>query len=384
MSHEESTGMMNRRMPLGKDSEPMAMTVETLARLFDAEVRGDATRIITGVQPLDVAGPQEITFLADKGNFHHLRSCKAGAIILGYRDAASLNLDEISASLILVEDAHSAIIEVLDKFRPARPRAQIGISEEAYVSTSAKIGKNTNIYPGAYVGDNVVIGSDSDIYPSVYIGPTCRLGNNVTLHPGVVLYSKVILGNRVTIHASSVLGGDGFGYRRIDGRYQKVPHLGGVRVEDDVEIGSCTTVDRAMISETIVGEGTKLDNQVVIAHNCQLGRHNAFAAHVGLAGSVTTGDHVVLAGQVGIADHTHLGEGCTVGGKSGVTKNIPDGETHFGIPAQPIADATKFLIALRKLPELRSKIRELELRITYLEDKPDTATEKQHTSRPAA
>lgn len=362
----------------------MAMTVETLASLFDAEVKGDATRVITGVQPLDVAGPQEITFLADKGNFHHLKSCKAGAIILGRHDAASLNFDEITASLILVEDPHSAIIEVLNTLRPARPRAHIGISDGAYVSTSAEVGKNTNIYPGAYVGDKVVIGSDCDIYPTVYVGPACRLGNNVTLNPGVVLYSDVIIGNRVTVHASSVLGADGFGYRLIDGRYQKVPHLGGVRIGDDVEIGAGTTIDRAMISETIVGEGTKLDNQVVIAHNCQLGRHNAFAAHVGLAGSVTTGDYVVLAGQVGIADHTHLGEGCTVGGKSGVTKSIPDGETHFGIPAQPIADATKFLIALRKLPELRSKIRELEQRIADLEGKPDAGTEKRHASRRAA
>jgi UDP-3-O-[3-hydroxymyristoyl] glucosamine N-acyltransferase len=187
------------------------------------------------------------------------------------------------------------------------------------------------------------------------------------MHPHVVLYPDVVLGDRVVIHANAVIGADGFGYRLRQGRFEKVPQLGFVLVGNDVEIGACTTIDRGMIGPTVIGEGTKLDNLIMIGHNCELGRHNIFASQVGLAGSVTTGDYVTCAGQAGIKDHVHLGTGCTLGSKAGVHNDIPAGERHMGVPSRPAHEAFQILAAMVKGPELRKQVRRLESRLADLE-----------------
>ncbi len=345
----------------------MAATVETLAALLgSAKMLGDRTLLIDGARPVDKAGPHDITFVDDEANLHKLKQSRAGAVIVSESLSDSLDAGRQPAAVIVVDDAKTAFIQVLSQLFPPPARPSIGISPYAAVSATAQIGANTNIYPGAYVADNVVIGNNCDIYPGVFIGSGCQLGDDVTLHPSVVLYPRVLIGNRVMIHASAVVGADGFGYRLVDGRHKKIPHFGTVRIEDDVEIGACSTIDRAMISETIIGEGTKLDNLVMIAHNCELGKHNAFVSQVGLAGSVTTGNYVVCAGHVGIADHVHLGEGCVLGSKAGVHKDIPPGETYIGTPAQPAAEAMKVVMAQRKLPAMRKQLRELEAQVAEL------------------
>ncbi len=197
------------------------------------------------------------------------------------------------------------------------------------------------------------------IHSGVIIGRDCRIGDDVILYPGVVVYDDVVLGNRVIVHANAVLGADGFGYRFIQGQHVKVPHLGNVEIGDDVEIGACSTIDRGTFQATAHRRGTKIDNLVMVAHNCRIGQHNLLVSQVGMAGSCSTGNYVVLAGQVGVADHVHIGEGAVVGAGSGVPSNVGAGERLFGYPARPEAEALKIMATLGRLPELRKDLRRI-------------------------
>ena len=215
------------------------------------------------------------------------------------------------------------------------------------------------IYPFAYVGDGVVIGDGTTLHPGAVIGDRCRLGQDCIIHPNAVLYADVILGDRVEVHAGSVLGGDGFGYRHVDGRHVKVPHTGRLEVENDVEIGSNCTIDRATFETSRIGEGTKIDNLVMIGHNNQIGRHNILCGQVGIAGSCKTGDHVVMAGQAGIKDNTQIGDRVVVGAQAGVHRNIPDGQNVLGSPAIPVREQRRLFQMIARLPEMHRQLREL-------------------------
>ena len=210
-------------------------------------------------------------------------------------------------------------------------------------------------------------GRGCDIYPGVVIGPGCRLGDEVILYPQVVLYADVSVDDRAIIHAHAVIGADGFGYRFAHGRFEKIPQLGTVHIEADVEIGAGTTIDRGAIGATVIGEGSKLDNQIMIGHNCELGKHNVFAAQVGLAGSCTTGDYVRIGGQVGIKDHVRLNTGCSIGAKGGVHKDLPAGETWIGYPATPETEQKKLQFAVHRLPQLREQVKKLSAELAALQ-----------------
>ncbi|MGH7130041.1 MAG: UDP-3-O-(3-hydroxymyristoyl)glucosamine N-acyltransferase, partial [Planctomycetaceae bacterium] len=290
----------------------MAVALETLVAALGAEIVGDRRLAVEGAGAVDQAGPSDVTFVIDERHFKKLAHSRAGAAILSRALAERIPQEARPAALVLVEDPQAAFLKVLERLRPPRPRPALGISAAAFVSPSARIGKNTNIHPGAHVAEDVIIGDGCTICPGVSIGAGCALGDDVTLYPNVVLYHDVTLGSRVTIHAGTVIGADGFGYRLINGRHEKLPHFGTVRIEDDVEIGACSAVDRAMIGATVIGRGTKIDNMVQVAHNCELGPHNILAAQVGFAGSVTTGEYVVCAGQAGVRDHLRLGDRCTI------------------------------------------------------------------------
>ena len=346
----------------------MMITVDQLARQLSGEVVGNREREITNAKALQKATSDDVTFVADDQNLRKLGKCLAGVVLVdAQRLAAAQQLMALSdTTFIVVADPLTAFVETMKLFRPQRERLQIGISLHAHIDPTAKIGPNTNIHPGAVIGPDVVIGGDCDIHPGVVVGAGCQIGDQTTIHPHAVLYPEITIGSRVLIHANAVLGADGFGYRFEQGRFAKIPQLGTVRVDDDVEIGACTTIDRGMVGPTIIGEGTKLDNLVMIAHNCELGKHNAFASQVGLAGSVTTGDYVRCAGQVGIADHLHLGTGCTLAAKAGVHKNIPEGQTHVGSPAGPIDEQFKIIMAVQKAPEMRTQLRQLERQVLEL------------------
>ena len=342
----------------------VAASIETLAQLVQGELRGDHNLTVTGAAPLDKAGPQDITFALDDKHLAAVARSRAGACIIARQQGAKCDAPE--KTLILVDDPLDAFLAVLRTFRPQRNRRPAGISPAAFVSESARIGPGCTIGPGVFVDDGTVIGANCELYPGVVIGRDCRIGDGCILYPNVVLYDDVVLGDRVTIHASAVLGADGFGYRFKNGQFEKIPQLGSVHVHDDCEIGACATIDRGMIGATIIGTGTKLDNLVMIGHNCELGRHNAFASQVGLAGSVTTGDYVRCAGQVGVKDHLHLGTGSVLGAKSGVHKDVPDGETHVGYPAGLEKDQLRIVMSLNKVPEMRKQMRQLEARIEDL------------------
>jgi UDP-3-O-[3-hydroxymyristoyl] glucosamine N-acyltransferase len=342
----------------------MVATLEKLAQRVNGEIVGDGALEIRGVAALEKAGPQDLSFAGDEPNLRKLATARAGACLVARSAAGSPALQGAQAALVLVDDPLDAFIATVQYLRPFPPRAPIGISQAAHVDPSAVIGEGTNVFPGAYIDAGAVIGRDCDLYPGVYVGCNCRVGDECVLRPHVVLYSDVTLGSRVLVHAAAVIGADGFGYRFRQGRFEKIPQLGWVEIHDDCEIGAGATIDRGMVGPTIIGEGTKLDDQVMIGHNCELGRHNAFASQVGMAGSVTTGDYVRLAGQVGIADHVHLGERCTLGAKAGVHKDIPAGETYIGLPARPEQEQLRIVMATGKVPEMRKQIRELDARLS--------------------
>jgi UDP-3-O-[3-hydroxymyristoyl] glucosamine N-acyltransferase len=344
----------------------MSFTVEAIAAWFSAEVVGDGARIIDKAQSLSKAGRRSVAFFSAERGGPGLVGSAAGAVFVGRQIASGLTADSDQPALILVDDPKRAFLEVAGRLHPRRSRPVVGISPQAFVGATARVGTETNVHPGAYVGAGATVGDRCEIHPGAVIGPGCRLGDDVVLHPNAVLYEDVRIGSRVIIHAGAIIGADGFGYRTVDGRHVRVPHFGIVRIEDDVEVGAATTIDRAMIDETVIGAGTKLDNLVMIGHNCEIGRHNLFVSQVGLAGSVTTGDYVVCAGQVGVADHVHLGAGCVLGAKSGVHKDIPGGQRYIGQPAIPESEARRVVMSQQKIPEMRKQLRVLEHQVEEL------------------
>jgi UDP-3-O-[3-hydroxymyristoyl] glucosamine N-acyltransferase len=342
------------------------MKVGTVASRLGGDVLGDAERELTDVGALQEAGGSQLSYAASDKQVRTLGQTRAGAVLLA-RSLVAQAPKDLTTTLIAVDDPQTAFVQIMLEFRPQAPRPQIGISPRAVISPTALIGPDCNIHPGAVIGDDVVLGAGCDIHSGAVIAAGCRIGDHVTIHPSAVLYHHVQVGNRVIIHATAVIGADGFGYRFADGRFTHLPHTGTVHLEDDVEIGAGTTVDRAMIGATVIGAGTKIDNQVMIAHNCRIGKHNAFASQVGFAGSASTGDYVRCGGQVGVADHAHIGTGSSVGAMAGVSGVIPDGERYHGIPARPEREAMKAHMAIGKLPEMRIQLRELDATVKKLQ-----------------
>ncbi|NQV28693.1 MAG: UDP-3-O-(3-hydroxymyristoyl)glucosamine N-acyltransferase [Rhodopirellula sp.] len=345
----------------------MDATVGALAASLGGEVVGNPDLAITNALALSKSGPESITFLGDETKTRELINASAAAIFISRSRVEELT-DELTAkhTFVIVEDALDAFIATLKQHRSERARPQIGISPQAFVAESATIGEGVNVFPGAYIGEQAVIGSNCDIHPGAYIGDGSTLANDVTIHANVVIYFDVTIGNRVIIHAGAVIGADGFGYRFRDGRFEKIPQLGTVQIHDDVEIGANTTIDRGMIGPTIIAQGTKIDNLVMIAHNCEIGKHNAFASQVGIAGSCTTGDYVRAGGQAGIGDHLNIGSGASLAASSGHHKDVPAGETWAGAPARRLDETIRIVMAQGKLPEMRSTVRSLEKQVAKL------------------
>jgi UDP-3-O-[3-hydroxymyristoyl] glucosamine N-acyltransferase len=342
-----------------------SLSTRELAVLIGGELRGEGTRMIDDVAGLDDATASHLTFL-DGATADSRLSTAAGAVILAKEHADVLG-NGFSGDLILSRSPRDAFVTAMLHFRPPGEAPQVGLSPLARISPTARMGADCHVFSGATILDDVHIGDRCVIHPGAVVGAGCRLGDDVTIHANAVLYAGVTLGNRVIVHATAVIGADGFGYQFRDGRFVKSPHTGTVRIEDDVEIGASATIDRAMIGATVIGAGTKLDNQVMIAHNCKLGRHNAFASQVGLAGSVTTGDYVRCGGQVGVADHAHLGTGSSIGGKAGVHGTVPDGADYHGYPAGPAKEQYRIVMAVQRVPEMRRQIRELQQQVKHLQ-----------------
>jgi len=340
----------------------MDISLGEVARLVGGQLHGDGSISITGADTIRDARRGEITFVESEKLSGGLASCQAAAVI------TSKDYEPDGLPFITVDDVHEAFAKAVAFFRPPREEKSVGVSDSAIVSPTAKLAADVTIHPDAVIGDDVEIGAGTTIHSGVQIMAGCKLGENVVLFPNAVLYENTVIGSRAIIHAGAVVGAYGFGYTTQDGRHKLSAQLGNVVIGDDVELGACTTVDRGTYGSTVIGDGTKIDNQVMVGHNCRIGRHNIICSQVGISGSTTTGDYVVMAGQVGIRDHVHIGDGATLGAKAGVMNDIPAGQAYLGIPATPRRQQMLMLAALMKLPELKKQVRALQRTVDGLED----------------
>ena len=342
----------------------MVATLEQLAALVRGRLVGDGNVPIQAARPVGEAGPGDITFIENDRYAKLLRTSPASAAIVGphfKRAAASPELPVIE-----VDDPIVAFLAVRSLLHAPRQSRWTGIHPQAYVAPTAKIGADVAVYPFAYVGDEAEIGDGSTIHPGAVVGDRCKLGQGVVLRPNAVLYEDVQLGDRVEIHSGTVIGGDGFGYRMVEGRHVKVPQTGRVEIGNDVEVGANCTVDRATFEATRIGEGSKIDNLVMIGHNNQIGRHNLLCGQVGLAGSCKTGDYVVMAGQVGIKDRTEIGDRVMIGAQAGVHRNIPADTQVLGSPAIPVREQRRLFQMIARLPEMYKQLKELSAQVARL------------------
>jgi UDP-3-O-[3-hydroxymyristoyl] glucosamine N-acyltransferase len=341
----------------------VAATVEQLAALVRGKLDGDGSVPIHSARPVDEAGPGDITFIESERYARLLKASPASAAIVGPHFKAA---GKPEMPVIEVDDPITAFLTVRTHLVGAAKPRWVGVHKMAAVAESALLGEEVAVHAFVAIGEDVTIGDGTTLHPGSVIGDRCKLGRDCIIHPNAVLYADVILGDRVEVHSGTVLGGDGFKYHTVEGKHIKVPHTGRVEIGDDVEIGSNCTIDRATFETTRIGEGTKIDNLVMIGHNNQIGRHNVLCGQVGIAGSCKTGDYVVMAGQAGIKDHTEIGHKVMVGAQAGVHRNIPDGQNVLGSPAIPLREQRRLFQMIARLPEMHKQFREMAAQLAML------------------
>lgn len=331
----------------------MQITAAELAQYLQAELIGDGAVVLTGLAPADRAQPGQLTFAENEQYLALAERSGASAILVAN------SLSSTAKTLLRVPNARVAFARVLALFYP-EPVLPPGVHPSAVIASSASIDPTAHIGPHCVVGERVRIGPRSALLGGNHVGDDCQLGEDVRLFPNVVVYAGCQIGHRVRIHAGTVIGSDGFGYVLDQGVHRKIPQVGTVIIQDDVEIGANVTIDRATLGATVIGRGTKIDNLVQIAHNVVIGQHCIIVAQDGISGSTRLGDYVTLAGQVGLAGHLNIGHRVTVGAKAGVMNDIPDGQKWLGIPARPDRQMKRIFVALDKLPELLRRVSALE------------------------
>jgi UDP-3-O-[3-hydroxymyristoyl] glucosamine N-acyltransferase len=337
----------------------MTLTVDQIAAQLQGQVIGDGTVEIVGLAPADRARPGDLTFAEKEAYFAAAEQSEAAAILV------SGDFTSTKKVLLRVPNARVAVAKLLPLFFPPDQPAA-GIHPSASVAASAQIDATAHIGPNCVVGARVRLGARSVLLGGNHIGRDCQLGDDVCLFPNVVVYPGCQLGHRVSIHASTVIGSDGYGYVFDEGRHRKMLQVGNVIIHDDVEIGANSAIDRGALGPTVIGQGTKIDNLVHIAHNVTIGRHCLVMGQVGFAGSTRLGDYCVIASQSGIAGHLKLGNQATVGAKSGVMRDVPDKGTVLGIPAAPDKQTKRQWIAAQQMPDLIRRLRALEKEVEQL------------------
>jgi UDP-3-O-[3-hydroxymyristoyl] glucosamine N-acyltransferase len=333
-----------------------------LARLAGGDLEGDPGLEIRGFASLESAGPRDLSFVAAARHLAAARRSAAAALI------APPGLDVGGRPVIRVSQPYAAVAAVLPVFFPEPPVAP-GVHPTAVIAAGARVAPEASVGAFAVVAEGAVVAGGAVVHPHVFVGPGCQVGEASVLHPHVVLRAGVVLGRRVVIHPGSVLGADGFGYVFDGEAHRKIPQVGRVVVEDDVEIGANVAIDRATLGETVIGRGTKIDNLVQIGHNVVVGADSVIVAQAGVAGSARLGRRVVLAGQVGIADHVRVGDGAQIGSQAGVHRDVPPGGQQIGTPAMPADPGRRALVALTRLPELLRSVRALDRRVAALESR---------------
>jgi len=341
-------------------SDKTVLTVGQLAERINACVIGDDSRQVTGVNSLEQSGPMDVSFVTSDEHAGKFGSLKAAAVII--KEQA----DGISVPQLLVEDVRAALINALNIFAP-KLTPVAGIHATAVVEESAKLGKDVGVGAGAYIGHNVRLGHGSIIGCGCKIGENSEVGRNSRIEANVVVYHNCRIGDNCIIQANCTIGATGFGYYFIDGEHRLIPHNGGVLIEDCVEIGANSCVDRAKFGDTIIGAGTKIDNFAQIAHNVIIGRCCVIASQFGVAGSSRLGDGIVVGGQAGVTDNVEIGSGAILAGRAGVISDIGAGETVFGLPARDIKEQLKIVAVSRRLPEMLRQLKELVKKVEKLE-----------------
>ena len=330
------------------------MKLGELARVLGCELRGDGAVEIADVAPIEDAGPATLTFLADRRLASKLATTGAAAVVLA-RDAADVPLPSLRAA-----NPYLAFVAAVELFRPAPPRAAPGVHPTAVIAPSATIGAGASLGPHVVVGERVRIGRDAVLHPRVVVYDDVTIGDGFVAHAGVVLREGIRIGDRVVLHAGVVIGSDGFGYLPLPEGNRKIPQVGSVVIEDDVEIGANATVDRGALAPTVVGRGTKVDNLVTIAHGCRVGPDCLIAAQVGLGGGTTLGRGVMLGGQVGVAGHLTIGDRTQVAAQSGVPNDVAADAVIGGYPSTDIRVWRRMSGAVPRLPGLLRRVRRIE------------------------
>ncbi len=336
----------------------MQFTAHELSLLLNGTVEGDPSVAVNKLAKIEEAGAGSLSFLANPKYEQHLYSTNASVVIVNNDQVLTA---PVKATLLRVANAYSAITVLLEKYNTLKLNKN-GIEQPCFIHSSATIGENAYVGAFAYIGPNVKIGNNCKIYPHCFIADDVTLADNVTLFPGVKVYFDCALGNNVTIHSGTIIGGDGFGFApSADGSYTKISQIGNVVIEDDVEIGANTTVDRATMGSTIVRKGVKLDNLIQVAHNVEIGANTVIAAQTGISGSTKIGENCIIGGQVGIVGHISVAKGSQIQAQSGVSRTITEeNKKWMGSPAFPLNDHMRSQIVVNRLPALERRIHELE------------------------
>ncbi|GAM07941.1 UDP-3-O-acylglucosamine N-acyltransferase [Geobacter sp. OR-1] len=338
----------------------MTKSLQELAEFLGARVIGDPAVVVTGLASLDDAVEGEISFLANPRYAPKVAATKASAVVL------PPGADSHGRNVIETPNPYLAFAKLLTLFHVAPPEP-MGVMDGALVGKNVTIGADITVYPGATIMDGVKLGNRSVVYPGAVLYPGVEVGDDVTIHANVVIRERCIIGNRVIIQSGAVIGSDGFGYAPDNGQWYKIPQIGIVIVEDDVEIGANCAIDRAALDVTRIGRGTKIDNLVQIAHNCVIGEDCMIVSQVGISGSTRLGNHVTLAGQVGVVGHLTIGDNAIVGAKSGIAGSLPAGSQVSGIPAYDHRQWLKTSAVVPKLPDVKKSVSALEKRVAELE-----------------
>jgi UDP-3-O-[3-hydroxymyristoyl] glucosamine N-acyltransferase len=339
-----------------------ARTLKELAEYLGGVVKGDENVTVNGLAPLESAGPDKITFLANPKYASKVAETCAAAVLM------SPGGESHGRNIIEVANPYLGFAKLLTLFY-TRQHPPLGVLPEAIVGTQVTLGEDITVYPGACIGNNVIIGAGSVIHSGAVIYEGAVVGDDCVIHANVTIRERCRIGNRCIIQPGAVIGSDGFGYAPDGSAYYRIPQIGIVVLEDDVEIGANCTVDRAALEVTLIKRGTKLDNLVQIAHNCQIGEDCMIVSQVGISGSVKIGNHVTLAGQVGVAGHLTIGDNVIVGAQAGVPSSLPANAFYSGSPTMPHKDWLRAMAVVPRLPELKKNISSLEKRIAELESK---------------
>ncbi len=337
----------------------MTLNLKQIADLVSGEVLGDPGTLVYGVSSITDAGPGDLVFADSRQHLSEAERSPAAAVLTKHHP------DNCAKPLVMVPDPRAAFSQVLELFAPAS-HVDPGVHPAACVAASARVSPDACVGHAAYVGDDALIESGAVISPFAFVGAGVTVGEGTVLFPHVTVYPGCRIGRRVIVHSGSVIGADGFGYTQSSGTHNKVLHIGGVLIDDDVEIGANVTIDRARTGFTEIGAGTKIDNLVHVAHNVKIGRNSIIIAQVGISGSCTVGDNVLLAGQVGLKDHVKVGDGTQVAARAGLISDIPAGSKVAGYPARPFGEEMRIWASLSRLPDLVKQVRALEAEVREL------------------